>query len=115
MYTRLFVPVILASTMFGAPAMAASHDHAIARDPFAGPMASTGPVAMDTIMTAPERCAALESQYKSVIKSHKSEAKMTNARTLRSEGIQLCEDRNHMEGIAKLQQALRELGVTPIS
>jgi len=61
--------------------------------------------------TPEQKCVALEQQFDSAIKvkSHLDES--DGARELRDEGSNLCEAGNHAEGIAKLEQAMKTIGV----
>jgi hypothetical protein len=112
MITRMVVPAIMASILLATPAMAAKFQPQNAYTKMTAP---AGHAQLAATMTAAERCAALESQFDSVITSHESAAKASAAKTLRSEAGQLCENRSHVQGIAKLENALRDLGVTPKS
>lgn len=112
MITRMVVPAIMASILLGTSAMAAMIQPHTAYSSTAAP-ASHAQLA--ATKTAAERCAALESQFDSVIKSHESSAKASAAKTLRGEGAQLCQNRDRMQGIAKLENALKDIGVTPKS
>jgi hypothetical protein len=110
MNTRIIVPAILASVMLGAPAMAANtyDDYSVMTPP-------AGHIQMAATKTPAERCTALESQFDMAIKSHGTAANATEAKSMRTEGGQLCAGGKQSDGIAKLEHALKDLGVTPKS
>lgn len=61
---------------------------------------------------SPDRCSALESQFdKAVVTSHV--AKIGDARSLRTEGARLCSQGKSVEGVKKLEEAVKILGETP--
>ncbi len=61
--------------------------------------------------TPAEKCAALEKQFDQVIGQHESAKKATAAKELRTEGGTLCTEGKAPEGIKKLEQALKDIGV----
>ena len=104
MFTRLIVPAILGALVLSAPVLAAEK----AATP------STPATQTAATSTPGERCMALEKQFDAVIKDHGNAAKAGEAKTMRSEGGRLCTDGKHSDGIAKLEQGIRDLGVTPV-
>lgn len=72
MITRIVVPAIMASILLGTSAMAAMIQAHSTYSPMTAP---AGHNQLAPTMTAAQRCAALESQFDSVIKSHESSAK----------------------------------------
>jgi hypothetical protein len=110
MITRTLVSGLLLTALLGAPAVA------LAADDMYGDMTSDATqVHQGPMKTAAERCQALESQFDTAIKTHRSSGLATEANNLRSEGAQLCADGRHVEGIGELESALWDLGVTPKS
>jgi len=105
MMTRLIVPAILGAVMLSAPVMAGSTTHS---DKSSAPAMQKA-----AAMTVTEKCSALERQFDAAIKQHESAAKAADARNLRAEGSKLCSSGKQTEGIAKLESALKDLGVTP--
>lgn len=67
----------------------------------------------EMIKTSYGECMSLEQQFDSAIKSHATAAKVSEARTLRTDAGKLCTAGKTGEGVIKLQHALRDLGVTP--
>lgn len=62
-----------------------------------------------------QHCAALQNQFDGATKSGAASDKATAALTLRQEGAQLCAAGKNVAGVGKLEQALQEIGVTPLS
>lgn len=103
MKTRTTIPVILAVAMLGTPALAGP-----------GPVRpSTAGAADHERFTTAMECTAYEQQFDKAIKSHAFVPMVDEARTLRTEGGNLCTTGKQTEGVMKLQHALRDLGVTP--
>lgn len=88
MTRRFLLPVAAALTMVVAPAMAAQ-------------------------MSGTEKCTALEKQFDQAIVKHAKDAKAADARALRTDGGKLCTSGKTTEGMAKLEQALNDIGVKP--
>jgi hypothetical protein len=59
------------------------------------------------------RCTSLEAQFDDAIKTHGSAAKAGDARMLRTQGGSLCAEGQHSQGAVKIEQALKDIGVTP--
>lgn len=78
-----------------------------------GAMAASTGVQLAATMTAAEKCTTLEAQFDDAIKTHGSSSKAAEAKTLRTEASALCAGSKQTEGVSKLQQALKDLGVTP--
>jgi hypothetical protein len=78
---------------------------------------STGPAAKSNLQlaatTPAQRCMALEGQWQMDGMALKSHAKFTEAEELADQGKQLCADGKPVDGMAKLGQALRDLGLKP--
>ena len=89
MNTRLIVPMILGAVMLTTPV------HATVK----------------TEMLPSQKCIILENQFDTAIKSHEHAAKVNEAKTMRTEGGNLCTSGNYDDGVAKLEHALRDLGV----
>jgi hypothetical protein len=58
-----------------------------------------------------ETCKSLEAQVDSAAKTHANAPKYKEAMSVRAEGSKLCEEGKYSEGAAKLQVALKDLGV----
>ena len=101
MKTRMIVPLILGAAMLSGPVLAAG--------------STTGPTKTmkhtTAKMTPEQRCTALQSQFDTAIKTHASAPKADQAKSMRAEGGTLCADGKHAKGIAKLHQALKDIGV----
>ena len=61
-----------------------------------------------------DRCATLESQYQDAITSHQGTASFDRAEGLGSIGTTECQSDQGAAGAQKLEQALSDLGVTPV-
>lgn len=59
------------------------------------------------------RCTALEQQFSKAESSHKSMKVFKDAERLRDEGRNLCTANKAPEGVGKLEQALKLIGVKP--
>lgn len=59
------------------------------------------------------RCAALEQQFSKAESSHKSMKVFKDAVRLRDEGRNMCTANKAPEGVSKLEQALKLIGVKP--
>lgn len=59
------------------------------------------------------RCTALEQQFSKAEPSHKSMKVFKDAERLRDEGRNLCTTNKVPEGVGKLEQALKLIGVKP--
>ena len=106
MNTRLIVPAVLGALMLSTPIMAATPTRHSDRSEL--PRAQ-----MAATMTPLEKCSALERQFDIAIKQHESATKAVDAKNLRIEGSKLCFAGKQSEGIAKLESALKDIGVTP--
>jgi len=76
-------------------------------------MNSSGHDERDNAVTPHMQCMSLQEQFDSVIKSHATAAKVTEAKSLRSDAGRLCAAGKSEDGIIKLRQALKDLGVPP--
>jgi hypothetical protein len=106
MFARLIVPAVAAALVLSTSAFAA------ATSTNSGPGKVENKV-QTAAVNAAARCTGLENQFDLSIKTHGSAAKADSARMLRTEGGALCSKGEHEAGIVKIEQALKELGVTP--
>jgi len=104
MFARIAIPVAVGASLLAGAAMAA------------GPMGdrdnNTGRLQYAAVSMA-EKCMSLDRQAMTAIKDHASAKKITEAKKMHEEGSKLCAGSNKDQGIKKLEQALRELGVKP--
>ncbi len=63
--------------------------------------------------TPAEQCTALEQQFKKEEASHKTMKSYKDAAKMRDEGKTLCAENKATEGIKKLEDGLKLIGVTP--
>ena len=105
MRTRVIVPAVLSAIMLSAPVFAASNIN--------GPGKMASPVYKTVAMTTAEKCTKLQQQFDDAIKTHEKAAKVNEAKNMRSEGGNLCASGKQTDGVAKLQQAIKALGVKP--
>lgn len=81
------------------------------------PLANAKPAATLThkvaASTPSARCTALEAQFSKAESSHKSMKMFNDAAKLRDEGKNLCTANKQTDGINKLEQALKLIGVKP--
>lgn len=103
MKTRLIVPAILCAVMLSAPVLAAGS--------YGTAMPSTQHTQKAAAMTPTEKCTSLEKQFDKAIKTHGKAAMANDAKTMRTDGGNLCASGKQVDGIAKLEQALKDLGV----
>lgn len=66
-------------------------------------------------MTPAQQCTALEKQFDQEIVKHATAAKAAQAKTLRTDGGKLCQIGKNDDGVKKLKQALKDIGVKPVS
>jgi hypothetical protein len=64
-------------------------------------------------MTPAEQCTALQGQWQKESPALKSHAKYTQAEKLADQGQQLCASGKAKDGAAKLEQALKDIGLKP--
>ena len=104
MKTRLIVPAILSAVVLSAPVLAASTDKA-----------GHPPAAMEraAAVNAADRCTALQKQFDTAMKKHEMSKMAGEAKTMREDGGKLCTAGNVDQGIAKLEMALKNIGVKP--
>ena len=105
MKMRIIVPAVLSAVLLSAPVLAASNYGT-----------STKPTshALQTVaMTSAEKCTALQKQFDQAIKTHDKAPKANEAKTMRTEGGNLCASGKQADGAAKLEQAIKALGVKP--
>jgi len=79
----------------------------------AAALLSTG--AMAATMTPVQQCTALQKQFDQEIVKHGSAAKAGEAKTLRTDGGNLCKAGKATDGVKKLESALNDIGVKPQS
>lgn len=65
-------------------------------------------------MTPSEHCTALEEQFTREEANHKSAKELAQAQTLYQDGMALCKAHKHQEGMRKIQDGLKLMGVTPV-
>lgn len=76
-------------------------------------MAADSHLQLAATMSMAEKCTTLEQQFDAAIKTKGSMSKAAEAKTLRTEASALCAGSKQSEGVSKLQQALKDIGVTP--
>jgi hypothetical protein len=64
-------------------------------------------------MTPAAQCTALQKQWDQSITQHSSASKVKEARALHTDGVKLCSSGKSSDGVAKLEQAIKDLGVKP--
>lgn len=104
MNPRMLVTAAAAVLMLAGGAFAASppsHDYA-ARPQLAA------------AKTPAEQCTALEKQFDAAIVKHATAAKAADAKTLRQEASTLCTTGKAPDGVKKLEQAFKDIGVKPV-
>lgn len=103
MKSRLMLVAALGAVLLAPAALAAGN--------------STGAAAKSNLqlaaMTPAQQCTALEGQWQKDGMALKSHAKFTEAEKLAQQGRQLCADGKPVDGVAKLGQALRDVGLKP--
>jgi hypothetical protein len=63
--------------------------------------------------TSADKCTRLEKQFDQAIAKHEKADKAADAKTLRTEAATLCTSGKPDDGVAKLHEALNDLGVKP--
>ncbi len=106
MNTRKLMPAVLGAVMLSTPVLAGGTYNAAT--PSGQPAQHEGKI---VAMTSAEQCSSLEKQFDAAIKTHGNAARANEAKTMRTEGGNLCASGKQAEGIAKLEQALNDLGV----
>jgi hypothetical protein len=71
------------------------------------------PAAIAATMTPAAQCTALEKQFDQVIGQHSTAAKYNAAKALRADAGKLCASGNPADGVKKLDEAFRDIGVKP--
>jgi hypothetical protein len=104
MFTRIAIPVVVGASLLAGAAMAAG--------PMGGKHSNSGRLQYAAVSMA-EKCTSLEHQTVTAIKDHALAKKITEAKKMHEEGSKLCAGDKKVEGITKLEQALRDLGVKP--
>lgn len=107
--TKLLIPaaalmVAASSLAFAAGSHPASTIYAAAPKPAALRVAASTPAA---------QCTALEQQFGKAESTHKTMKDFAQAAKLRDQGKSLCSANKAPDGVKKLEQALRMIGVTP--
>lgn len=100
MNTRIILPAVLGAMLLGSPVFAAGTTTP----------AAPAPQKVAT-MTQAEQCASLEKKFDLNLKSHERATLVIQAKTLREDGGKLCADGKQADGITKLEQAIKDLGV----
>ena len=101
MNTRMIIPAILSAVVLSTPVLAASQQG----------NANQPTMQKAAAQTSAERCTVLEKEFDAAIKKHEKAAKAEDAKKLRTEGSTLCAGGKPDEGVAKLETAMKELGV----
>jgi hypothetical protein len=107
MFARLIVPAVLGSLLLSTSVFAAGST----ATPTA-PAKEQNKVQTAAVKSA-ERCTSLQAQFDEALTTHGSAAKAADAKMLRAEGGKLCTAGQHSAGIVKIEQAFKDLGVTP--
>ncbi|HVI86733.1 MAG TPA: hypothetical protein VM659_00445 [Dongiaceae bacterium] len=63
--------------------------------------------------TPAQQCTTLEKQFDAAIKKHATAPKAADAKTARSAGGDLCKSGSAADGVKKLQEAVKDLGLKP--
>lgn len=66
-------------------------------------------------MSPAQQCTALENQFDQEIVKHAEAPKAATAMTLRKEAGELCRSGRNDDGVKKLEEALKDIGVKPAS
>lgn len=102
MSVRILSLVAAAAMTIALPAMAAN---------------STNPAPQTTktseAVSPAKACGILQRQWDAVADQHKGDAKFVPAREMRYEGGRLCSGGKASQGVAKLEQALKDIGLKP--
>lgn len=109
MNTRLIVPAMLGALLFSTPVLARGAGPYDAAHYWARPNLNS-PLGVNP---AADKCNALKGQFDKAIETHGAAAKATVARTMSTEGANLCAAGDWNRGVVKLETALNDLGVTP--
>lgn len=78
-------------------------------------MAITGSAfaASTTTSTPAKQCTTLEHQFDTAIKKHANAPKATDAKQARADGGDMCKSGKQADGVKKLQEAIKDLGLKP--
>ncbi len=106
MFARIAVPVVASLTLLAGAAMAATSHGGDDRQ-----LGQYRQVAAMTSMA--EKCTSLEQQTATAIREHASAKKIADAKKMHAQGSKLCASDKKDDGVKKLEQALRDLGVKP--
>lgn len=104
MKSRLVLAAMLSAVVLSPAAFAGSTG--------TGPSAKSANLQVAS-MTPAEQCTALQGQWQKDGMAHKSNAKFTEAQKLADQGKQLCSTGKANDGVAKLEQALKDIGLKP--
>lgn len=97
---RMIVPAVLSAVMLSTPVLAGGPH---------GPMPRSRHVQEAAAMTPAGKCMSLERQFDAAMRTHELSVKARQAKSMRNEGGDLCASGRHTAGIAKLEQALKDL------
>jgi hypothetical protein len=95
----------MAAALLTAPAAFAANSQS--------PVAPTAAKAQSAAHSTAEACGALQRQWDQVAVQHSGDAKFALARELRYEGGRLCSSGKTAAGTAKLEQAIKDIGLKP--
>ena len=104
MFARLIVPAVAAALVIATSAFAAGTSTKTE---------SMMPKTQVAKVTPAQRCTELQHQFDSAIQSHRSAAMAPEAKMMRNDGGKLCAQGQHAAGAAKIEEALKDLGVKP--
>lgn len=102
MKMRIILPAILSAVVLSTPAWAEELDLMNSHKP------------NHTYDEKMAECTDLQGQFDTAIKAHENANKAAAARDMRAEGSKMCTDGRYVDGIAKLEQALNDIGVTVV-
>lgn len=106
MLARIAVPVVASIALLAGAALAASPSSPATGDIGKRPQYAAADMAA-------QKCTKLEQQTATAIKEKASAKKIAAAKKMYEDGSKLCAANKQAEGVKKLEQALRDLGVKP--
>ncbi len=107
MYARFVPPAVDGLMTLGSTAFAAGSF------PAPQPRDGRGIVQAAAAVRPVDRCMALQKQFDAAAKTHGKAARIKDATMLRNEAGKLCGGNDPDAGIAKMNQALHDIGVKP--
>ncbi|MDY0881660.1 hypothetical protein ACFPL7_18895 [Dongia soli] len=79
----------------------------------AGALMAISGSAFATTTTPAKQCATLEHQFDTAIKKHANAPKAADAKQARTEGGDMCKSGKQADGVKRLQEGIRDLGLKP--